>query len=65
MVPSVEGRAVDGDRAGAVADVDDAQLAALEERVAGGRGRLGLRRAAAPAGSTGAAPPITKRSLCV
>ncbi len=38
------GGAVDGHAAAAATDIDHAQLAALEERMAGGRGRFGLFR---------------------
>jgi hypothetical protein len=43
------------------ADIDHAQLAALQERVAGGRGRLGLVGQLDAVVAT-ATPPITKRS---
>src|SRR3546814_2017495 len=43
LVAEREALAVDGDRAFHRRDVDDRQLAALEERVARGRGRLALR----------------------
>ena len=45
-----------------LADVDDAELAPLEERLARGGRRLGLVRQAQRAASPAIAPPMTKRS---
>ena len=55
--------AVDGDRPAPVADIDHAQLAPLQERLARRRRRLGLIGQRDRSRFTGAAPPTTKRSL--